>query len=143
MKKNIKKINAKRLVVDSLSILTVYAASYKNLPEDMMAFLQDTEHEPPIIMSDNIKKQMIYSILYDIGQMGCTSLMISELSRDTKWFSRDTVSEFACGGIILLEYHILGGAGVSRTISVVKMRKTKHAEGVHEFKLTDEGFKLV
>ena len=142
LEKHIKRVNAKRLVIDSISILAVYAASYRNLPEDLIAFLQETEHEPPIVLSENIKKQMIYTILSKIQKMGCTSLMISELSRDAKWYSRDTISEFACGGIILLEYHVLGAAGVSRTISIIKMRKTKHAEGVHEFKLTDKGFGL-
>ena len=143
LEKNVKKLNAKRLVIDSLSILTVYAASYRNLPEDIIAFLQETKYKPPITMSDNIKKQMIYTVLREIRRMGCTTIMISELPREARWYSRDTVSEFACGGIILLEYHLLGGAGVSRTLSVVKMRKTKYVEGVHEFKLTSSGFKLV
>jgi len=143
MKKHIKKIGAKRMVLDSLSILSVYCGSYRNLPEDLIAFLKETKYQPPIAITESVKKQMLYSIMHDIRQLGCTSLLISELSRDSKWFSRDTISEFACDGIILLEYHTMGTAGVTRTISIVKMRKSKYKEGVYEFNITEKGIEIV
>ncbi len=142
MSKHIRKIDAKRIVVDSLSILAVYCASYRNLPEDLIAFLEKTRHYPPIAMSDSVQKQMLYTVMAQIRKFGCTSLLISELSKDSKWFSRDTISEFACDGIVLLEYHILGAAGVTRTISIVKMRRSGYLEGVHEFKITKNGITI-
>jgi KaiC/GvpD/RAD55 family RecA-like ATPase len=78
-----------------------------------------------------------------IREMGCTTLLISELSKSSKWFSRDTVSEFACDGIILLDYHNLIGEGVTRTISIIKMRRSGYSEGVHEFKITKDGIQLL
>jgi len=143
MERHITRLSAKRLVLDSLSILYVYCGSYRNLPEDLIAFLEKTKYQPPIGLGNSIKKQMLYTIMNRIRHMGCTTLLISELARNSKWFSRDTISEFACDGIILLDYHILGAAGVTRTLSVVKMRRSEYNEGVHEFKITRKGIELL
>lgn len=142
MERHIKRLNAKRVVLDSLSILYVYCGSYRNLPEDLIAFLQDTKFQPPVSMGNALKKQMLYSLMRKIRYFGCTTMLISELSKNSKWFSRDTISEFACDGIILLDYHVMGAA-VSRTISIVKMRRSDYQEGVSEFRITNDGITLV
>lgn len=139
MENHIKRLNAKRIVLDSLSILYVYCGSYRNLPEDLIAFLEKTRFQPPISLGNSVKKQMLYTIMSKIRDFGCTAILISELSKNSKWFSRDTISEFACDGIMLLDYHVLGTTGVTRTISVVKMRRSNYREGVHEFRITDKG----
>lgn len=143
MEKHVKRLNAKRLVLDSLSILYVYCGSYRNLPEDLISFLEKTKYQPPITVGNSVKKQMLYTIMTRIRHFGCTSIMISELSRDSKWFSRDTISEFACDGIVLLDYHIMGSSGVTRTVSIVKMRRSNYLEGVHEFKITEKGIEIM
>src|SRR5262245_61177126 len=38
MEKHIKRVDAKRVVLDSLSILYVYCGTYRNLPEDLISF---------------------------------------------------------------------------------------------------------
>ncbi|MEW6748342.1 MAG: ATPase domain-containing protein [Candidatus Micrarchaeota archaeon] len=141
MKKHIERLGAKRMALDSLSILYVYCGSYRNLPEDLIAFLEKTDYRPPITLGDSVKKQMLYSIMTQIRHLGCTTLLISELQRESQWFSRDTISEFACDGIILLDYHALGPA-VTRTMTIVKMRRSDYSEGVHEFKITKNGIEL-
>lgn len=142
MEKHIERIGAKRMVLDSLSILYVYCGSYKNLPEDLIQFLKETELQPPIGIGNAIKKQMLYAVLSRIRKFNTTNILVSELSKDSKWFSRDTISEFACDGIILLDYNVLGAA-VTRTISTIKMRRSKYLEGVHEFKISEGGIKLL
>ena len=141
MQKHIKRMNAKRVVIDSLSIIYVYCGSYRNLPEDLIEFLKKTAYPPPIGMADAVKKQMLYTVMSRIRHFGCTTLLVSELSKDSKWFSRDTVSEFACDGILLLDYHVMGAA-VTRTLSIIKMRRSNYKEGVHEFRITEKGIKL-
>ncbi|MFA5105390.1 MAG: ATPase domain-containing protein [Candidatus Micrarchaeia archaeon] len=143
MEQHVRRMDAKRIALDSISILSVYSATYRNLPEDLIAFLEKTKYTPPISTSSSVKSQMIYTAMSRMRRLNCTAALISELPRSSKWFSRDTVSEFFCDGIILLEYHVLGPAGVTRTLSVVKMRGTGFAEGVHEFKLGKGGVKLV
>lgn len=140
MERHVARLGAKRIVLDSLSVLAVYCASYRNMPEDLIAFLEKTQYPPPIAMGGAIKKQMLYAVLSRIRALGCTTLLISELSRGSKWFSRDRVSEFVCDGIILLDYNLLGAAGMTRTISVVKMRRGDYVAGVHEFRIAQKGF---
>jgi len=142
IKKHVKRVGAKRLVIDSLSILAVYCGSYKNLPQDLIEFLRETDYQPPIAISGPVNKQMLYHVMKEIRGMGATTLLISELSRDSKWYSRDTVSEFASDGIILLDYHVLGGAGITRTLSIVKMRKAKYREGIQEFGISEKGITI-
>ncbi|MBN1170517.1 hypothetical protein JXA56_05840 [Candidatus Micrarchaeota archaeon] len=139
--RHVQRLGAKRMVLDSLSILYVYCGSYRNLPEDLIEFLGKTDYPPPIGMGTAVKKQMLYTVMSMIRKLGVTTLLISELSKDSRWFSRDTVSEFACDGIILLDYNVLG-ATVTRTLSTVKMRRSKYREGVHEFKITEKGIEL-
>ena len=143
MEQHVSRLGAKRIVLDSISILSVYGATYRNLPEDLIAFLEKTKYTPPISTSSSIKSQMLYMTMSRIRKLGCTSVLISELSRNSKWYSRDKVSEFFCDGIILMDYHVLGAAGVTRTLSVVKMRGTGFSEGVYEFKIAKNGIKLV
>ncbi len=143
IEQNVRRLNAKRIVVDSISILSVYSATYRNLPEDLVAFLEKTKYTPPISTSSSVKAQMLYMAMDRIRKLGCTSVLTSELSRNSKWFSRDRISEFFCDGIIVLEYNLLGAAGVTRTLSVVKMRGTGFEEGVNEFKIAKSGLKLV
>ncbi|MEW6722436.1 MAG: ATPase domain-containing protein [Candidatus Micrarchaeota archaeon] len=139
---HIHRMNAKRVVVDSLSIIYVYCGTYRNLPEDLIEFLKTTDYTPPIGMGDEMKKQMLYTVMSRIRDFGVTTVLISELSKDSKWFSRDTISEFACDGILMLDYHSLGAA-VTRTMTVIKMRRSNYREGVHEFRITDRGVELV
>lgn len=142
MAEHVKRINAGRIVIDSLSVLSVYCGSYRNLPEDLVAFLDKVKIQPPIALSGPVKKQMLYGVMSEIRKLGCTTLLTSELPRNSKWYSRDTISEFACDGIILLEYHVLGAGGATRTISVVKMRRGACVEGVHKFHITGKGIKV-
>ncbi|MBU1681615.1 MAG: ATPase domain-containing protein [Candidatus Micrarchaeota archaeon] len=141
IEKHIKRIGAKRIVVDSLSIVYVYCGTYRNLPEDLIEFLKKTNFHPPIGMGDEMKKQLLYTVMNRIRHFSCTTLLISELSKDSKWFSRDTISEFACDGILLLDYHFLGAA-ITRTLSIVKMRRSNYSEGVHEFRITNKGIEI-
>lgn len=139
----VRKMKVKRLVIDSVSIMAVHAAGYKNLPEDLIAFLQESKHAPPITVAEAVQKQMIYYVLSRIRKLGCTTLLISELPRESVWFSRDTISEFTSDGIILLDQQILGEGNNVRTLAIVKMRRTHYRAGVYEFQIVpDKGIVL-
>lgn len=135
LKQGVQRIKAKRLAIDSVSILSVYAGSYRNLPDDLIQFIKETPHHPPVALGDNVKKQMVYHLLSDIRKLGCTSFLISELPKNSEWYSRDTVSEFICDGIILLDQQVLGEENVVRTISIVKLRGGGYKGGVYEFSI--------
>ena len=107
--------NPKRIVVDSLSELAIYGKSY--------------------FRSENIK-EIIYDVIRGLNQEDRVVLYTSELSQSSDYLSRDTASEFACDGIIkLLAMEGLG----KRTLTVKKMRCTKHEITPKTIKITEKG----
>ncbi len=111
-------IKAKRLAVDSLSMLGLY-------------------------MKDRatVRKQL-GKLMKAVKNAGCTSLVTSEIMEDSKALSRFGVEEFVVDGVIILNY--LGmGSEANRSIQIRKMRRTAHGKDIYPFKIDDKGIVLV
>lgn len=139
IKKIVKENKIKRLVFDSLSTLIINAPIYTS-PNELA--VQDVVGEnivfsPPII-GDYIVKRFVYNFIEQLRDLDCTSLLISEASQNGEYISRDTLSEFACDGIVLISFESMGGA-YSRSLIVRKMRSTKNNEDVHPVEISDKG----
>jgi len=135
-----KKEKYKRLVVDSLSTLSVNApifsvAEHLSISEVVN---QSTVFSPPVV-GDLMVKRFIYGFIDDLRQInGITTLLISENSIHSDFLSRDTVSEFLCDGVIVVTFESLGGA-YSRSLLVRKMRQTKNDEDIHPLEINKDG----
>lgn len=66
-----------------------------------------------------------------------TALLTSEMSKNSEWFSRDTISEFLCDGVVLL--HAVEGEEGFRTLNIPKMRYTKQRAGIYSFEIGEKG----
>lgn len=112
-----KEIDAKRLVVDSTTALSVW--------------LKD----PGIIRS------MLFDFVDGLKELGCTSLLISEarprFQDDKVSFSESGVEEFVSDGVVALYF-----TPPNRSVFVRKMRGTNHSKSVHPFDLTDKGLEI-
>lgn len=71
--------------------------------------------------------------------MGCTSLFVSELAKDSNWLSRDTISEFICDGVVMLK-SVEAAGEVKNLLKVEKMRSTKIEKKSFIYNITDKGF---
>ncbi len=100
----IDKIGAKRLVVDSYSVLLTYF----NDPYEIRNGLVQLDRE--------------------IKKMGCTALVISDISDNSQTFSTTGVEEFIVDGVIVLHLRPKDASSheYERAISVRKMRATLH-----------------
>jgi circadian clock protein KaiC len=128
---------AKRLVVDSLSVVSVYTNIMED-PEFMKLMdLSVDLHSKIAVDPDQYRKQIIYHVLSKIKTMGVTTLMISEQTEADK-LTRDEVSEFVCDGVVVLKKVVIG-KDVIRSIVVEKMRQTKINAGTHSMEFTDKG----
>jgi len=115
----IKKIKAKRIVVDSIS---VYGMGLENDFEvrkalyDLAGFLKSTE---------------------------CTSLLTSEVVEEegALRLSRFGVEEFLADSIILIRFESMGGE-YSRSLLLRKMRRTKNDEDIHPLEISPKGLVL-
>jgi circadian clock protein KaiC len=135
----VKKEGITRLVIDSLSTLVINAPIY-TAPSEMA--VQDVVGDnvifsPPII-GDYIVKRFVYSFIEKLRALDCTSILISEASEKGEFISRDTLSEFVCDGVILINFESLGGE-FARSLIVRKMRQTKNNEDIHPLEIGING----
>ncbi len=111
---SIKRIEAKRLVVDSLTIL---AMQYTN------AFYA---------------RQGLQGMIHALEDQHCTSILISEnidpLKTPAEWY--------VASGIILL-HHIRREDSMERAIQVIKMRGTRHNDQIFPIKLGESGLQIL
>ena len=124
-----------RLVIDSLTPLANFPISFDELVQYGLATEFDS-FSPIGIQQDILVRLQMHKLINVVRRAKCTSLLISEVKKNSEWMSSDKISEFLADGIILLKY--LGG-GVTRTLSIEKMRGTQHYEDEAALKIGDEG----
>ncbi len=110
----IDKVQAKRLVIDSVSIIGMY-------------------------FEDQFK---IRKSLLELGQLlkklGCTTLAISEVGEGKVELSPYGVEEFVSDGVIIL-YFIKKGNMFLRAVAVRKLRSTNHSTKIHPIEIKRPG----
>lgn len=110
-------IKAKRLVVDSMSMLGLYMKDQAT-----------------------VRKQL-GKLMKSVKNAECTTLVTSEIVEESKALSRFGVEEFVVDGVIVLNY--LGiGQEANRSLQIRKMRRTDHGKDIYPFKMTNKGIVL-
>lgn len=115
--KAIKKIKARRVVIDSIPAL---------------GFNFENEHEV---------RKAILKLVYLLSRAGVTTIMTTEINEDSKQYSKYGVEEFVADGVILLHYMGIGTQS-NRTLHIRKMRATKHSEDLHPIQINDSGLNI-
>ena len=115
---SVEKIKAKRLVIDSASIIGLYFENpYK------------------------VRKSLL-----DLGQLfkrlGCTTLAIDEIKENETTLSAFGVEEFVADGVIVLYYMKRGNLYI-RAMTIRKMRSTNHSQKVHPMEIRRPGGVLI
>ncbi|MCX6801466.1 MAG: AAA family ATPase [Candidatus Diapherotrites archaeon] len=115
--KAIKKIRAKRVVIDSIPALGI---NFEN------------EHE--------VRKAILKTI-YFLSRAGVTTMLTTEVEEGSKRFSKYGVEEYVADGVIMLHYMGIGTQS-NRTMHIRKMRATKPSEDLHPMEITNSGIKI-
>lgn len=137
----VKKTKSTRLVIDSLSSLINSAMTpslSRELSESSRMAAGSTTVLPLFIDSEPQIRSLVWAVLSRLRSLGCTTLLTSELSSGSNYFSRDTISEFKVDGIILLEPKTIGDS-TQKTVRVAKMRYIDHATDPHLFSISSKG----
>jgi len=111
---NIKKIGAKRVVIDSISALGLYVRDSAEI------------------------RRMIFNVSLLLRKLNCTSIVTSEILPLQNALSRFGVEEFVSDGIIVL-YYLRSESQFARSLTVWKMRGSKHSKKLHPYDITDNG----
>ncbi|MFX0199530.1 MAG: ATPase domain-containing protein [Candidatus Hodarchaeota archaeon] len=101
----VKKIGAKRVVLDPISVL----------------FLQ--------LQNAGIIRRELALIGARLGELGCTTIYITEKPAGQESISRFGVEEFVAHGVILLSYKADALGARKRYMEILKLRGTKHVSG--------------
>jgi KaiC/GvpD/RAD55 family RecA-like ATPase len=109
-----KRIGAKRIVIDPITVLGFQTESLLQLRTDLLRF------------SSMLK------------ELEATFLYVTEIPEDSQGLSRFGVEEFISDGVVVLYYSRVGGLRV-RGVEVRKMRSTSHKEGTFPMKMGDGG----
>jgi circadian clock protein KaiC len=111
---SIKRIDAKRLVIDSLTVLGMqYTNSF-------------------------YVRQGLQGMVHALEDQQCTSLLISETTDSEKI----PIEWHVASGIVLL-HHVRKEDTMERAIQVVKMRGVRHREQIFPIKLTESGLQIM
>ncbi len=111
----IKKVNAKRVVIDSISLL---AYRYQNKA---------------------ILRAELFKLAAAITEMGCTLLLISEVPEDSSSFGVFDVERYLASGVVVLYNEKVSETNRTRLIEILKMRGSNHSLRIHSMRITNEG----
>ncbi|HIQ49721.1 MAG TPA: ATPase [Nanoarchaeota archaeon] len=111
---SVRKINAKRLVIDSISALGMY------------------------IRDPTEVRRSIYLLVSNIYKLGCTTILTSEILPNQSELSRFGVEEFLADGVIVY-YYMRVNTYFARALTIWKMRYTNHSQRIHPYKITEKG----
>jgi len=118
----VKKTNAKRLVLDSLSIAS---AGWEE--------------------SADISKirRNVFDMMNMLKKLGVTSLLLTEIPEDkVKALSRFGFEEFVADAVIILNYLEFTSGSTPRSLIVRKMRRTKHGTDVYPLDISNTGLAI-
>lgn len=111
------RIKAKRLVIDQSTVLGLFFE----------------------------KKLQVRKSIFELSRMlknlGCTTIVISEITEGQQGISAFGVEEFVADGIVIL-YYLKEGNVFTRALSIRKMRTTSHDTGIHPIQITKEGIEV-
>ncbi len=115
---HIDRINAKRVVIDTLSIL-----AYK-------------------FKSRDILREEFFKLCASITEKDTTLVLTSEIpARDTGLGVFD-IEAFLASGVIVLYNEKISDTSRTRSIEVLKLRGSKHSSRIHSMRITDEGIRV-
>jgi circadian clock protein KaiC len=115
---HIKKLNAKRVVLDTLSIM-----AYK-------------------FRSRDILREEFFKLAATITRTGCTLLLTSEIPAQDHGLGVFDIEAFLASGVIVLYNEKISDTSRSRSIEVLKLRGSRHSSRIHSMRITDEGIRV-
>lgn len=117
MQQLINKVDAKSVIIDSVSMFELYLTN-----------------------KFEIRKAM-FKVIQKIREMNRVGFVTAEILEDSNSLSRGGVIEFMVDTIILLQY--LGLAKYKRSLMIRKMRMSEHSTNIHPFGITNKGISIL
>lgn len=117
MQQLIDKVDAKRVVIDSVSMFELYLSNFFEI------------------------RKALFKVIQKIREMNRVGLVTAEILEDSSALSRCGVIEFMVDSIVLLQY--LGLAKYKRSLMIRKMRMSDHSTNIHPFDISNKGLSIL
>ncbi len=128
------KMDVKRLVIDSVSILLMTTKDMPKIKETGITFEK--------LVPSQLRRNL-FKLTKRLRSMGITSILVSEVpTTDKLALSRLGFEEYLTDSIIRLSMFEYGGGKTPRSLQIIKMRSTKHDKNVHPFEIRAGGIKI-
>jgi len=114
----IRKFNASRVVIDSVSLLN-------------MMFADDAE-----------RRARLFGLCQQLKTTGATCVFTAEVKDDNPRSSRDGLVEYVSDGVIGLRFNERENGEVQLVIQIMKMRRLHHPRAIKPYSITDQGLEV-
>lgn len=114
----VKKTNAKRLVIDSSTIIEMF------------------------IRDDYLRRVALMKLIGDLKKLGITTIVTGTVPEGTDMLSISGIIEFFVDSVVKLEFMPVAEE-FKRTLTIRKMRRTDHSIYIHPFEITKDGLKVI
>jgi KaiC domain protein len=114
----IRKFNATRVVIDSVSLLN-------------MMFADDAE-----------RRARLFGLCQQLKTTGATCIFTAEVKDDNPRSSRDGLVEYVSDGVIGLRFNERENGEVQLVIQIMKMRRLAHPRAIKPYSITDQGLEV-
>ncbi len=114
----VKKTHAKRLVIDSATIIEMF------------------------IKDDYLRRVALMKLTNDLKKLGVTTIVTGTVPEGTDLLSISGIIEFFVDSVIKLEF-LPVAEEFKRTLTIRKMRRTDHSIYIHPFEITKDGLKII
>jgi KaiC/GvpD/RAD55 family RecA-like ATPase len=118
--RNVRDLKAKRVVIDSITMLAEYAERKRDIRFSLSRLIQE------------------------LKKMGVTAIVTSEVEEGKNTLSKFGVEEYLVDGVVVLKCGVdVGLGGKPRSLYVKKMRRTDHDLNIHPFEISERGIKVI
>ncbi len=114
----VKKNNAKRLVIDSTTIIEMF------------------------IRDDYLRRVALMKLINDLKKLGITTIVTGTVPEGTDMLSISGIIEFFVDSVVKLEFMPVAEE-FKRTLTIRKMRRTDHSIFIHPFEITKDGLRVI
>ncbi len=118
LSKAVKEMNAKRLVLDSISVLEMF------------------------IHDKYLARVAIMNLMEMLRELGVTTLMTGEIPETEEGLSGSGIIEYLVDTVIKLDF-VPVAEEFKRTLTIRKMRRTNHSTLIHPFEITPKGWRII
>lgn len=139
IKKEIKRLKAKRLVIDSLSSLELIASTFRSLSKTFPPGIMQIKFPVPPA-PEALVKMLMYSMVDYLKELDVTVLITSEAKDEN--YSRYGIAEFVTDGLITIDSTAIGKK-LNRTLEIKKLRETKIKGGKYGINFGKKGLTVL